>query len=139
MAAALRRVRGVTSATADKRQAVVQRDPVVASDQDLVQAVQDVGYGARVLRLERCRIDADMTGDDGIRRVTAAIVKVPGVKSLALVGKRVARVDYDPHRTSEQKLVDVVRSAGFRNARLSSAARAGATPDNARPASTSIR
>ena len=139
MAAALRRVRGVISATADNRQAVVQRDPKIASDQDLVSAVQGAGYRASVLRVERCRIDVDMRGDDGIRRVTAAIVKVPGVKSLALVGKRVARVDYDPRRTSEQKLVDAVRRAGFRQATLASAASLPQPTGRAHTASTSIR
>jgi len=129
-------VRGVSSATADKRQAVVQRDPNVASDQDLINAVQGAGYGARVLRVERCRINVDMSCAGCTTRVTSAIVRIPGVKSLALVGKRVARVDYDPRRTSEQKLVDAVRRAGFRQASLASSVN---TESRARPATASLR
>lgn len=125
MAAALRRVRGVISATADRREAVVTRDPRTCSTQSLIDAVRRAGYSARVATTERCRIEVDMACDGCTRRVSSALFRAGGVKSLRLYDKRIARVTYDPERTTESKLVQAVRQAGFANARLVRASESG--------------
>ena len=84
MAAALRRVRGVSSASADRRGAIVYRDPRTCSDQSLIDAVRRAGYSARIAKNDRCRIRVDMTCDGCSRRVSSALLRVRGVKALAL-------------------------------------------------------
>ncbi len=118
MAAALRRVRGVTSATADRQEAVVYRDPKICSDQGLVDAVRRAGYFARVSKTAQCRIAVDMHGGGSSNRVSQALFSVQGVKSLRLYDQKVARVTYDPDQADKKRMVAALKHAGFDKARV---------------------
>ena len=116
MAAALRRVRGVVSATVDKRrsEAVVTRRRGTAPGSELTRAVRRVGYGATVIPTVKTTLRvADMGCSGCPEKVQAALQRVAGVRGVRMPSRTEAVVYYDRRRVSTTQLVQAVKRSGF--------------------------
>jgi len=116
VAAALRRVRGVVSATVDKRrsEAVVTRRRGTAPGTELTSAVRRVGYGATVVPTVKTTFSvADMGCSGCPEKVQAALRRVAGVRDVRMPSRTEAVVYYDRRRVSTSQLVQAVSRCGF--------------------------
>ena len=116
MAAALRRVRGVVSATVNKRksEAVVTRRRGTAPGTQLTQAVRRAGYSATVIPTVMATLTvADMGCSGCPEKVQAALRRVAGVRGVRMPSRTEAVVYYDCRRVSTSQLVQAVKRSGF--------------------------
>jgi copper chaperone CopZ len=114
--AALRRVRGVQSASVDRRrdEATVIRLQGQASNQELVAAVRRVGYSASMIPVKNVTLSvSNMDRQGASERVRAALTRVPGVREVSVSGRNVAKVSYDNRRTDQNGLIRACQRAGF--------------------------
>ena len=116
MVAALRRVRGVVSATVDKRrsEAIVTRRRGTAPGSELTQAVRRAGYSATVSPTTRTILEVEgMTCGGCPEKVQAALERVSGVRAVRMPSDTEAVIYYDSRRVSQAQLVQAVSRCGF--------------------------
>jgi copper chaperone CopZ len=99
---------------AEQDEAVVVTERGRTSGAELLRAVRDVGYEARVIPIQRATLVVrDMDCGGCPERVRQALRRVAGVRTVAVERRGVARVDYDRTQTNEQCLVRAVARVGF--------------------------
>ncbi|HEY3398060.1 MAG TPA: heavy metal translocating P-type ATPase [Armatimonadota bacterium] len=95
--------------------ASVEFDPEHVSPQDLIQAVHDAGYEARVSGGRQVRLRLSGMHCAGCAAgIEKALRETPGVLSVTVnYAAETAEVEHDPHLVSPAELVKVVESRGY--------------------------
>ncbi|HOM83275.1 MAG TPA: heavy metal translocating P-type ATPase [Armatimonadota bacterium] len=119
----LSRLEGVRAASVNfaTGKASVEYDPARLEESDLVQRVENAGYGARVAGTGEASGEARILLEiDGITcaacvaRIERALSRVPGVHHAEVnLATRQATVRYDPARTQPARLEEAVERAGY--------------------------
>jgi len=133
---ALRKLDGVDEANVNfaTEKATVVFDPDVLTARDLVQTVENAGYGV-VTRTETLPI-LEMTCASCVGRVERALQKTPGVLDAQVnLATEKATVTYVPGQADHATLVAAVRAAGYDVVEAPAGAAAGGAGDEAVAAS----
>ena len=125
---ALKRLPGVADAAVNlaTERARVSYDPAAVAIEQMVEAVEEVGYGAEVPRDDGgVRVDLAITGmtcASCVAHVEKALKGVPGVRSASVnLATERATVEYAPAETSVMALVGAVDDVGYGARELESA------------------
>ncbi len=117
---ALNATKGVTSASINfaAEKAVISYDPSIVSEQKLAEVVHSVGYTLGVGKNAATQtLKLHIIGMDNphcVGTVGGGIDHIPGVVSKQLDVTENAVIVFDPSQTSTEKIMDVIRSLGYR-------------------------
>jgi P-type Cu+ transporter len=111
---ALSKQEGVTEASVNfaAEKASVSYEPTTTSPDELIQAIQDVGYGADVRQMTFGV--TGMTCASCVGRVEQALKKVPGVLEASVnLANEKATVEYLASEVSTERLIEAIEEAGY--------------------------